>query len=95
MSCPTGHADNRRYLASDGGSFRPALVLICAIALAAPPAWAREPSHGLSYFGDLKYPADVAHFDYANPDAPKGGRIKLPSIGTFNNLNPYVDKGLL
>lgn len=95
MSCPTRHPGNRRDLASDGGSFRPALVLICSIALVAPPASAREPSHGLSYFGDLKYPADVAHFDYANPDAPKGGRIKLPSIGTFNNLNPYVDKGLL
>ena len=73
----------------------PALTLICAIALATQPVWSREPSHGLSYFGDLKYPPDVAHFDYANPDAPKGGRIKLPGVGTFNNLNPYVDKGRL
>ena len=73
----------------------PALVLICSIALATQPVWSGEPSHGLSYFGDLKYGPDIAHFDYANPDAPKGGRIKLPSTGSFNNLNPYVDKGLL
>ena len=70
-----------------------ALVLACAVALAAQPAWSGERSHGLAYFGDLKYGPDVPHFDYANPDAPKGGRIKLPGIGTFNNLNPYVDKG--
>ena len=73
----------------------PALVLICSIALATQPVWSGEPSHGLSYFGDLKYGPDIAHFDYANPDAPKGGRIKLPGVGTFNNLNPYVDKGNL
>ncbi len=68
-------------------------VLVCAIALAAQPAWSEKPSHGLSYFGNLKYGPDVAHFDYANPDAPKGGRIRLPGIGTFNNLNPYAHKG--
>ena len=72
-----------------------AIVLICAMALAAPPASSGEPSHGLSYFGDLKYGPDIAHFDYANPDAPKGGRIRIPGIGTFNNLNPFVDKGNL
>ena len=44
-----------------------------------PPALA-EFRHGLSAFGDLKYPADFKHFDYVNPDAPKGGR--LSTIGT-------------
>jgi hypothetical protein len=33
------------------------------------------PRHGLSVFGDLKYPADFKHFDYVNPDAPKGGKV--------------------
>ena len=73
----------------------PALVLTCAITLPAPPVWSAEPSHGFSYFGDLKYPLDMAHFDYVNPGAPKVGRLKLAFIGTINNLNPYVDKGLL
>jgi microcin C transport system substrate-binding protein len=55
-----------------------------------------EPVHGLSVFGDLKYPADFQHFDYVNPDAPKGGRISL--IGpvprdTFDSFNGYILKG--
>jgi len=54
------------------------------------------PRHGLSTFGDLKYPADFKHFDYVNPDAPKGGRIATMgsgATGTFDNLNPYILKG--
>ena len=47
----------------------------------------------MSAFGDLKYAADFPHFDYVNPDAPKGGIFRLHSIGTFDNLNPYVLKG--
>ena len=47
----------------------------------------------MSAFGDLKYPVDFAHFDYVNPDAPKGGEFRLHSIGTFDNLNPFVLKG--
>lgn len=50
-------------------------------------------SHGYSYFGDLTYPADYAHFDYVNPDAPKGGEIALWAPGTFDSLNPYSRKG--
>lgn len=56
---------------------------------------ASEPSHGFAYFGELKYPADMAHFDYVNPNAPKGGMARLPFVGTFNNLNIYIDKGVL
>ena len=56
---------------------------------------ASEPSHGFAYFGNLKYPKDMAHFDYVNPDAPKGGGVRLAGVGTFNNLNVYVDKGIL
>ena len=47
----------------------------------------------MSAFGDLKYPADFPHFDYVNPNAPKGGEFRLHSIGTFDNLNPFVLKG--
>ncbi len=57
--------------------------------------------HGMSVFGDLKYPADFAHFDYVNPAAPKGGLFSLiPSVRafnqsffTFNSLNAYILKG--
>jgi microcin C transport system substrate-binding protein len=58
-------------------------------------------AHGISAFGDLKYPADFHHFDYVNPDAPKGGTFSLiPSVRgynqsyfTFNSLNAFVLKG--
>jgi microcin C transport system substrate-binding protein len=68
----------------------------CAAILLAVPvlAHAAEPSHGLSKYGDLKYPADFKHFDYANPDAPKGGSVQLATLGTFDNLNPFVLKGV-
>jgi microcin C transport system substrate-binding protein len=50
-------------------------------------------SHGYSYFGDLKYPADFAHLDYVNPDAPKGGEIAEWAPGTFDGYNPYFRGG--
>ena len=50
-------------------------------------------SHGLSLFGDLKYGPDFTHFDYVNPEAPKGGTVRYSAIGTFDNLNPYILKG--
>jgi len=56
---------------------------------------ASEPSHGFAYFGEPKYPKDMAHFDFVNPDAPKGGTARVSAVGSFNNLNPFVDKGTL
>ena len=46
--------------------------------------------HGLSLFGDIKYPADFKHFDYVNPQAPKGGQVRQSVIGTFDNFNIVV-----
>lgn len=50
-------------------------------------------SHGYSFFGDLKYPADFTHFDYVNPNAPKGGEISVSARGTFDGLNRWASKG--
>lgn len=47
-------------------------------------------SHGISTYGDLKYPASFPHLDYVNPDAPKGGEISVWFSGTFDNMNPYA-----
>ena len=52
----------------------------------AEPVW----RHGLSLFGDLKYPADFKRFDYVNPEAPKGGIARQILIGTFDNFNIAV-----
>jgi microcin C transport system substrate-binding protein len=46
--------------------------------------------HGLSLFGQLKYPADFKRFDYVNPEAPKGGAVRLGGFGTFDNFNLVV-----
>ena len=50
--------------------------------------------YGLSMFGDLKYGPGFEHFDYVNPNAPKGGEVKLAAIGSFDSLNPNVLKGI-
>jgi microcin C transport system substrate-binding protein len=67
------------------------------------PAFAEDvaETHGLSVFGDLKYPADFHHFDYADPAAPKGGlfstipssRLYNQSFFTFSSLNAFILKG--
>nr|WP_303626225.1 extracellular solute-binding protein [Rhodopseudomonas palustris] len=46
--------------------------------------------HGLSLFGEIKYPADFKRFDYVNPNAPKGGVARQISLGTFDNFNLTV-----
>jgi len=50
-------------------------------------------SHGYSFYGDLSYPADFPHFNYVNPEAPKGGEISISTLGTFDSMNPYSRKG--
>jgi microcin C transport system substrate-binding protein len=51
-------------------------------------------TYGMSLYGDFKYPPNFTHFDYANPDAPKGGTMRMSSVGTFDTLNPFVIKGV-
>jgi microcin C transport system substrate-binding protein len=51
------------------------------------------PQYAISMYGDVKYPADFTHFDYVNPDAPKGGTLALSGSGTFDSLNPFILKG--
>jgi microcin C transport system substrate-binding protein len=46
--------------------------------------------HGLSLFGELKYPPQFKHFDYVNPDAPKLGSVRMIAFGTFDNFNEVV-----
>lgn len=76
-----------------------AAMLAVALGLAAAPAAAVEtgappPSHGLAMHGDLRYPADFRHFGYVNPDAPRGGRLRLHvAETTFDSFNPFIVKG--
>ncbi|HMI15552.1 MAG TPA: extracellular solute-binding protein [Bradyrhizobium sp.] len=90
-------AITRRHLLQSGAFAAVAPTLGIAVGLPAiesaraqtasgEPAW----RHALSLFGDIKYPADFKHFDYVNPDAPKGGVARMISIGTFDNFNLAV-----
>lgn len=49
--------------------------------------------HAASLLGEPKYPAGFKHFDYVNPDAPKGGLVRFSETGTFDSFNPIVPRG--
>lgn len=65
------------------------LITSAQIAIAEDKIW----RHGASAVGELKYPKDFTHFDYVNPDAPKGGELNLAASITFDTLNPALAKG--
>jgi microcin C transport system substrate-binding protein len=68
------------------------LLLLLAWATT-PAAWA---AHGYALWGDLKYPEGFTHFAYVNPQAPKGGELRLVSnlrYSTFDKYNPFTIKG--
>lgn len=48
---------------------------------------------GLAMHGTPKYAAGSGHLDYADPEAPKGGTLRMAAIGTFDTLNPFSLKG--
>jgi len=71
------------------------VAIVClAGALAASTASAAGTvvAHGYAAFGDLKYPQDMTHFAWVNPQAPKGGSVRLMGSDTFDSLNPYTLK---
>jgi microcin C transport system substrate-binding protein len=51
--------------------------------------------HALTLYGEPpKYPANFKHFDYVNPDAPKGGTFRQSGLGSYDSLNPFISKGV-
>lgn len=77
------------------GILAAAVMLPPGLAPLPPPAAAQgaERSHALSLVGKPRMPADFKHFDWVNPNAPKGGLVRLSVIGTFDSLNAYSIKG--
>ena len=73
------------------------LALAAALtALLIGPAAAEDTQthhHALSLVGEPRYPPDFTHFDYVNPDAPKGGKVRMADIGGFDSLNPVLYRG--
>ncbi|WP_407176991.1 extracellular solute-binding protein [Bradyrhizobium sp. STM 3562] len=93
-------AINRRQLLQSGAiaALAPAFGNVAGLSAIQPAGAQTAPElpselpwrHALSLFGDIKYPADFKRFDYVNPDAPKGGQLRLSPLGTFDNFNPVV-----
>jgi len=68
--------------------------LVTAGAFAAlPAALSAQPAHGIAMYGEPALPPDFVSLPYANPDAPKGGRIVFGESGGFDSLNPFIVKG--
>jgi peptide/nickel transport system substrate-binding protein len=65
-----------------------------ALALVVTPGLAGAQSHGIAMYGEPALPPDFVSLPYANPDAPKGGRIVFGESGGFDSLNPYIVNGI-
>jgi len=76
----------------------PAAILAALLALAPPGPGAAEDvyaGHGIAMHGTPKYGPDFTHFDYVDPNAPKGGSVRFAGTGsTFDSLNPFIIKGV-
>lgn len=89
--CPPQAAPIRRVAPTVSIAARLAALAFAALAFAGPLA--AEPRHALAVHGAAALPPDFDHFPYADPAAPKGGRITLGVVGSFDSLNPFVFKG--
>ncbi len=72
---------------------RAILALLLALLVTPVEAEERDWRHGLSLLGEIKYPKGFAHFDYANPKAPKGGIVRFGVEGGFDTFNYVPGKG--
>jgi microcin C transport system substrate-binding protein len=97
-----GSVSRRDALIVGAVALSSAMGIFAGSTASAAPATADEvESHGMSAFGDLKYPSDFKHFDYVNPNAPKGGQFSQlgptrqfnQNFLTFNSLNVFILKG--
>ncbi|MGB4102392.1 MAG: extracellular solute-binding protein [Alphaproteobacteria bacterium] len=73
----------------------PAATLFLVCMLTAGTAWADPaPQAAVAMRGTPKYAATFTHFDYTNPDAPKGGNVRFGATGTFDSVQPFILKGI-
>lgn len=68
-------------------------LLLVPVLLTLASTSAANGSHAIAMHGEPKYAADFSHFDYVNPDAPKGGNLRRHTIGTFDSFNPFISRG--
>lgn len=86
-----GHAGRVRQISLFGKLFAFAAL---SIFLAPADSLAAQPGAGLAMYGEPELPSDFIHLPYVNPAAPKGGAIRFGEVGGFDNLNPFIVKGV-
>lgn len=80
-----------RRLRAQEAAATPGEALAEAAAGGPPEGWIR--SYGSTMLGELSYPADFEHLNFVNPEAPKGGRVRLGGFGTFDSFHPFITRG--
>src|SRR5210317_896076 len=73
------------------------LMILIVSLITTDHGWSQQKiatTHALAMTGKPKYAGDFKHLDYVNPNAPRGGDIKLDTIGTFDSLNPFIIRGV-
>ena len=70
------------------------LLPATALTLGLAGAALAQPQHAVTLYDEAPlYPADFRHFDFVNPDAPKGGTLRLAGLNGFDSFNPFIPKG--
>lgn len=75
--------------------WRCVLTILAVCAALCSHADGIEYKHAYAFLASPRYPADFTHFDFANPGAPKGGRMRVPQMGNWDSFNPVSEKGRL
>lgn len=68
-------------------------IIIAGFAMGSASAEEIKPTHAIAMHGEAKYKAGFKHFDYVNPNAPKGGTFRYGAFGSYDNLNSFTIKG--
>lgn len=72
----------------------PTLAILAGALLSAGTLAHTEPLHGIAMHGEPALPADFTHLPYANPDAPKGGKVTYGVVGSFDSVRPFIVKSM-
>ena len=83
----------RKYLSSTVADLPRLLLTLGLVTFAWGGSFAEEYRHGYAFLDEPKYPADFPHLEYVNPNAPKGGIIRIPQMGNWDSFNPIPPRG--
>lgn len=91
------HTPSKSHCGAGNANLRSSLIALAGVfawlAQWAQPAWA-QPQHAIAMHGSAKHAPGFTHFPYVDPQAPKGGRVTLGYLGSFDSLNPYIIRGV-